>query len=228
MLKIIPLFICTLMLQSTHTSADELLNRIAAADNNKGQQLGNICQACHTVNKGGANKIGPNLYNVIGRNIATLNNYNYSSAMLKTEGQWDPATLDSYLTAPMQMVPGTTMAYPGISNGNDRAAVIAWLRLQSDNPIPLPTVVTQSDANKSSATEDPDLALLPKDKGREKVFYSCSVCHSIKLVVQQGLSRDSWKETLDWMVEDQAMQALDEESEKVILDYLSKHFGIDK
>ncbi len=68
---------------------------------------------------------------------------------------------------------------------------------------------------------------LPAGPGREEVFYTCQACHSLAIVKQQGLDRDSWDETLVWMVEEQAMDPLDPEDRKLILDYLTTHYGRD-
>ncbi len=68
---------------------------------------------------------------------------------------------------------------------------------------------------------------LPAGPGREEVFYTCQACHSLAIVKQQGLDRDSWDETLVWMVEEQTMDPLDPEDRKLILDYLTTHYGRD-
>ena len=66
---------------------------------------------------------------------------------------------------------------------------------------------------------------LPEGPGREEVFYSCQACHSLAIVKQQGLDRDSWDETLVWMVEEQEMEPLDPEVRTLVLDYLTTHYG---
>ena len=71
--------------------------------------------------------------------------------------------------------------------------------------------------------EDPDMALLPVGEGREEVYYLCSACHSIKTVVQQRLSRDTWDYTLDYMVAEQGMPELEDEERSVILNYLATY-----
>ena len=78
----------------------------------------------------------------------------------------------------------------------------------------------------ASASDD-DFGGLPEGEGREAVFVICSGCHSIRLVVQQGLSRDSWQESLEWMVEEQGMPEMDAETHALVLDYLAEHLGID-
>jgi cytochrome c len=78
-----------------------------------------------------------------------------------------------------------------------------------------------------SAGSDDDYDRLPAGMGRDEVYSYCAACHSIRLVTQQGLSRDAWEETLDWMIEEQGMAELDAETHKLILDYLSEHLNTD-
>ena len=68
---------------------------------------------------------------------------------------------------------------------------------------------------------------LPEGRGREEVYYACQACHSLAIVKQQGLDRDSWDESLVWMVEEREMDPLDPEDRKLILDYLTTHYGRD-
>ena len=68
---------------------------------------------------------------------------------------------------------------------------------------------------------------LPGGAGREEVYGICGACHSLMIVKQQGLSRDAWEETLDWMVEEQGMPELDEETLALVIDYLAEHYGVD-
>ncbi|NQV45290.1 MAG: hypothetical protein HQ501_10320 [Rhodospirillales bacterium] len=75
-------------------------------------------------------------------------------------------------------------------------------------------------------TDDEDWLGLPPGNGRDEVFYTCQACHSLKTVQQQGLSKDSWKETLVWMVEEQGMSEPEPDELKLILDYLSTYYGI--
>jgi hypothetical protein len=82
-------------------------------------------------------------------------------------------------------------------------------------------------ATPASADGDDDYDGLPPGKGREDVFSYCDACHSAKLVAQQGLSRESWDETLDWMVEEQGMAEPDDEMRALILDYLSEYLNTD-
>jgi hypothetical protein len=78
-----------------------------------------------------------------------------------------------------------------------------------------------------SADSDDEYEGLPPGIGRDEVYGYCGACHSVRLVIQQGLSRESWDETLDWMVEEQGMGELDDETRSLILNYLSEHLNTD-
>ena len=76
--------------------------------------------------------------------------------------------------------------------------------------------------------DEADYGGLPPGPGREEVYDTCQACHSLMIVVQQGLTRDSWEESLVWMVEEQGMPEPDEATWALILDYLAKHYGTDR
>jgi len=92
-----------------------------------GQQLFARCAACHTVGQTGG-KIGPSLNWVVGRKAASVAGYNYSPAMKNSGLTWDPATLARFLQAPMKVVPGTKMFFPGLPNPQDQADLTAYLK----------------------------------------------------------------------------------------------------
>ena len=98
----------------------------AAGDVEAGKTDFKKCALCHTT-EAGKNKIGPSLFGVVGRKAASLDSYNYSEAMKKFEGTWDPQTLDTYLTDPRATVPNTKMIFPGIKDEKERQDVIAYL-----------------------------------------------------------------------------------------------------
>lgn len=96
-----------------------------------GEQVFKRCVACHTVDKGGRNGIGPNLHGVVGAAVAAKPDFSYSGAMKAKGGVWDAATLDTYLEAPMKALPGTRMAFAGVIDAADREALILYLEAQS-------------------------------------------------------------------------------------------------
>ncbi len=98
----------------------------ADGDAANGEEIFAKCKACHTV-EAGKNKVGPSLAGVVGRKSGTAEGFNYSDAMKNAGLTWDEATLNTYLTAPKKLVPGTKMAFPGLPNEQDRLDVIAYL-----------------------------------------------------------------------------------------------------
>jgi cytochrome c len=99
----------------------------AAGDAVKGAEVFKRCMVCHTTDKGGANKIGPNLFGVAGRAAGTAPGYNYSSAMKNAGLSWTDANLTEYLTNPKKKVPGDKMSFAGISNPDQVADLVAYL-----------------------------------------------------------------------------------------------------
>lgn len=182
-----------------------------------GQQLAQVCLACHSLQAGEPHKLGPNLWNIVGRPVASAEGYAYSQAMQKLGGDWTAARLDHYLRDPAAMAPGNRMTFIGIKDDTQRAAVLAYLATLSDNPPQTTTTATPATAF--------DFGGLPPGAGQAEVFASCSACHSLMLVKQQGLSRERWTQTLEWMVEEQGMDELSPQRFEIILDYLSEHFG---
>lgn len=98
-----------------------------AADAGAGKTVFNRCAICHSNTKGAPNKIGPNLFGIVGRKAGTAPNFSYSGAMKNSGITWNATKLDVYLTHPAQVVPGTRMAFAGISNAQQRADLIAYL-----------------------------------------------------------------------------------------------------
>jgi cytochrome c len=112
--------------------------RFASADMGRGENSAKKCAACHTFGKGEPNRVGPNLWGIVGRPKASEAGFNYSAAMKSQKGNWTPEDLDVYLTNPRGMVPGTNMTFAGIPRGKERADVITYLNSKSDKPVELP------------------------------------------------------------------------------------------
>jgi cytochrome c2 len=111
---------------------------LANADVAAGEKDAKKCAACHNFQEGGPAKIGPPLWGVIGRDIASVEGFSYSAALAGKEGAWDYQNLDAYLAEPRGWAPGTKMAFAGIKKPEERADVILYLRSLSHDPAPLP------------------------------------------------------------------------------------------
>jgi cytochrome c len=111
---------------------------LADADAEKGKKVARKCAACHSFEKGGPNKVGPNLWNIVGADKAHAEGYSYSGAFKGLEGTWDYAALDNFLRDPRGTVKGTKMSFAGVAKADDRADLIAYMRTLSENPKPLP------------------------------------------------------------------------------------------
>ena len=104
----------------------------------EGEKIFKKCAACHSINKGGKNNIGPALYNVVGRKIGGMDNYKYSKALAAYGKEWNFEELNGFLIKPAKWIKGTKMAYAGLRKEKDRASVIKYLNESSDSPLPLP------------------------------------------------------------------------------------------
>jgi cytochrome c len=102
------------------------MNASFAADIDAGKSVFKKCALCHT-DEPEKNKIGPSLFGIVGRQSASLSNYNYSDAMKNFDHTWDPQTLDSYLIDPRAIVPETKMIFPGLKDKIERDNLIAYL-----------------------------------------------------------------------------------------------------
>ena len=101
---------------------------LTAGDPEKGKRFYIFCQACHSINAGGMNKVGPNLHGIVGSAAAQVEGFIYSDALAAADITWDEATLDSWITRPSQTVPGTTMVFAGINDPQQRLDLIAYLQ----------------------------------------------------------------------------------------------------
>jgi len=108
----------------------DITTMIKNADIDAGAKIFKKCATCHTVIKNGANKVGPNLYGVVGKKKASISGFTYSSALKAKGGSWTIEDLNQWLTKPKDFVPGTKMGFAGLKKDKDRANVIAYLKQQ--------------------------------------------------------------------------------------------------
>lgn len=123
---------------------------LAAATVEKGESAAKKCAACHTFGKGEPNRVGPNLYGVIGRERASHAGFNYSAGMKAKPGKWTIEDLNAFLLNPRGFIPGTSMSFAGVPRGSERADLIAYLNAKSDSPAALPKAAEAPAAAKTA------------------------------------------------------------------------------
>jgi cytochrome c len=121
-----------------------LAQMLSGASASSGERTAKKCAACHSFDKGGANKIGPNLWNVLGRKAGTHEGFGYSKAMTEFGKTWDFETLNAFVSSPKSVVPGTAMSFAGLKKAKDAANILAYLRTLSDAPLDLPAVAAKA------------------------------------------------------------------------------------
>ena len=128
--------------------AEPVLALLANADIARGQKISKACAACHSFDQGGANGVGPNLYDMVGAAKQAKAGYSYSGVLNTNGGDvWTMAELNKYLWKPKKYAPGTKMNYVGLKKPADRAAVIAWLNtLGSNKPMPSASEIAAEEA----------------------------------------------------------------------------------
>jgi cytochrome c len=126
--------------QGTAQAADDpqFDRLLASASPERGAQVAKQCGVCHNFEEGQGPKIGPDLYGVVDRPVASVKGFNYTPALKAKGGKWTFAALNKWITNPRGDVPGTAMTFAGISNEKQRADLIAYLDTLSKNPVPLP------------------------------------------------------------------------------------------
>lgn len=125
---------------------------LAAADPAKGEATFKKCMSCHTINSGGANGLGPNLFGVVGKSMGAHPGFAYSDALKGKGGKWDWASLNEWLKNPAAFASGTKMTFAGISDGAERANLMVYLNAQGSN-LPLPAAPAPA-AEEASAEGD--------------------------------------------------------------------------
>ena len=130
---------------------------LAAADPAKGADVFKKCAACHTIEAGGPNGIGPNLHGVMGAAIGQGKGYGFSDALKGVGGAWDWEKMNAWLLSPRKFAPGTKMTFAGLSNGQDRANILAYLNQQGSN-LPLPAAPPPGAEASPTGAADPKAA----------------------------------------------------------------------
>ena len=220
---------------------DDLADRLARASPERGEQVFQVCRACHMIEAGAPHTIGPNLWGLVGRPVASAEGYDrYTPGMSSLGGVWTPARLDRYLREPMVQVEGTTMVFPGVPDARDRADLVAWLNRNSPAPLDLGAggdagagtggAAAGGEASGGATAPSPvhDLGLLVAGEGAFETHAYCTACHSERLVAQQGLTRPDWDELLEQMVEEHEMTPIEEPDRSRVLGYLATHYGTDR
>ena len=132
------------IVKTTNSEENSLINEdnniialFASTSSTEGAKIFKKCAACHSIAQGGANKIGPALWGVLGRKAGSVSEYKYSKAMLAHGNTWSFDEMNNFLVKPKDWVKGTKMSFAGLKNANERAAVILYMNENSDSPLPL-------------------------------------------------------------------------------------------
>jgi cytochrome c len=125
--------------EAASAASEPIEKLLQTASVEKGAAAAKKCQACHTFEKGGPNRVGPKHFGVVGRDRATGAGFNYSAAMKAKGGIWTYDDLNKFIANPKGFIPGTAMGFAGIQKDSERADVIDYLHTLSDSPVPLPT-----------------------------------------------------------------------------------------
>ena len=127
--------------KSTSETVEEkvdMASLMALGDLTTGEKVFKKCAACHSINEGGKNKIGPALWSVMSRKSGELQDYKYSKALLSYEKKWDFLELNGFLLKPATWIKGNKMGFAGLKDDKDRASVILYLNESANSPLPLP------------------------------------------------------------------------------------------
>ena len=113
----------------------DIMALLASAKASEGEKVFKKCASCHSISKGGKNKIGPALWGVIGRQVGTVAEYKYSKSLIAYGKKWSFEEMNGFLIKPKEWIPGTKMAFAGLKNEKDRASLILYMNSQSDQPL---------------------------------------------------------------------------------------------
>jgi cytochrome c len=127
----------TIEKDSNSLDSGNIMALFASTSVSEGEKVFKKCAACHSISQGGANKIGPALWGVLGRKAGAVSDYKYSKAMLAHAKPWSFEEMNGFLIKPKDWIKGTKMSFAGLKNQKDRAAVILYMNKNTDNPLPL-------------------------------------------------------------------------------------------
>ena len=122
---------------SENTDDESIMALFASTSATDGAKVFKKCAACHSIAQGGANKIGPALWGVLGRKVGSISDYKYSKAMAAYDKQWSFEEMNGFLIKPKDWIKGTKMSFAGLKNAKERAAVILYMNENTDSPLPL-------------------------------------------------------------------------------------------
>jgi cytochrome c len=128
---------------------------LQTAEASAGESAFKKCQTCHTVNEGGRNGVGPNLWNIVNKEKGSVEGYSYSKAVREKEGKWDYESLANFIHDPRGWLRGNKMAFAGIKDTTELASILAYLRTLSANPAPLPAVPAAAPAEATPPADAP-------------------------------------------------------------------------
>ena len=128
----------TTQIATNDEEIEAISSLLTSASLEKGKKIFKKCGACHNYKKDSKSKIGPNLWNLINKQKASVSGFAYSKALSDYGGKWTFEELNRFLYKPKEYIKGTKMNFVGLNNIEDRANLILWLRQNSDNPVPLP------------------------------------------------------------------------------------------
>ena len=121
---------------SADAGTGDIMALFASVNASDGEKIFKKCAACHSIAQGGANKIGPALWGVLGRKAGSISDYKYSKAMIAYGKPWSFEEMNGFLLKPKDWIKGTKMSFAGLKNEKERAAVILYMNENSDNPLP--------------------------------------------------------------------------------------------
>jgi cytochrome c len=162
---------------------------LASADAAKGEQVFNKCTACHNVDQGGANQLGPNLWDVLGEPIGKGKGFAFTPALSGKGGNWTWDSLSDWLKNPKAFAPGTKMTFAGLSNPQDRANVIAFLNSKSDSPQPLPAAPAEAEQAASADKAGTGAGNGPEKAEKEPVLTEQQAGTNEKAIDGEGASK---------------------------------------